>query len=347
MKKILCLLLVLFTFVGCSENDAIEDTSESGVTTYKIGICNYVEDASLNQIVSNIQSELEELEKTYDVKFDVEVQNGNGDANIINQIISNFVADKVDMMVAIATPVALAMQSVSEESGIPFVFAAVSDPVGAGLVESLEKPNYSTTGTSDYLDTNAILDMIFILDEDIDTVGLLYDASQDSSSKPIKDAKEYLDNKGVSYKEYTGTNTSEVSLAVNSLITDGVKVVFTPTDNTIMTSELAIYEELVNNGVKHYTGADSFALNGAFIGYGTNYVGLGQQTGDMIADILLNKKDLSSYPVKVFDDGTITINRDTCKALGLDLTKVQKTLLEKYTSINVLSTAESFDDQLT
>lgn len=344
MKKILCLLLVLFTLVGCSENDTIEDTSENGMTTYKIGICNYVEDASLNQIVSNIQSELEELEKTYDVKFDVDVENGNGDANIINQIISNFVADKVDMMVAIATPVALAMQSVSEESGIPFVFAAVSDPVGAGLVESLEKPNSNTTGTSDYLDTNAILDMIFMLDEDIDTVGLLYDASQDSSSKPIKDAKEYLDKKGVSYKEYTGTNTSEVSLAVNSLITDGVKVVFTPTDNTIMTAELAIYEELASNGVKHYTGADSFALNGAFIGYGTNYVGLGQQTADMIADILVNKKDLSSYPVKVFDDGTITINRDTCKTLGLDLTKVQKTLLEKYSSINVLSTAESFDD---
>lgn len=344
MKKILCLLLVLFALVGCSKNDIAEDTSENGVTTYKIGICNYVEDASLNQIVSNIQSELEELEKTYDVKFDVDVENGNGDANIINQIISNFVADKVDMMVAIATPVALAMQSASEESGIPFVFAAVSDPVGAGLVESLEKPNSNTTGTSDYLDTNAILDMIFMLDEDVDTVGLLYDASQDSSNKPIKDAKEYLDKKGVSYKEYTGTNTSEVSLAVNSLITDGVKVVFTPTDNTIMTAELAIYEELASNGVKHYTGADSFALNGAFIGYGTNYVGLGRQTGDMIADILVNKKDLSSYPVKVFDDGTITINRDTCKTLGLDLTKVQKRLLEKYTSINVLGTAESFDD---
>ena len=343
MKKILCMLLVLFVLVGCSGKSSSTADDQDFKQIYKIGICNYVEDASLNQIVSNIETELNDLEETYDVKFEVEVENGNGDASIINQIISNFVANKVDMMVAVATPVALAMQSVSEESGIPFVFAAVSDPVGAGLVESLDNPNSITTGTSDYLDTTAVLDMILMLN-DTKQIGLLYDASQDSSTKAISDAKAYLDSKGIAYKEYTGTNTSEVSLAVSSLINDGIKDVFTPTDNTIMTAQLAIYEELASNGVRHFTGADSFALNGAFIGYGTNYVGLGKQTADMVADILVNDADISSYPVKVFDDGTVTINSETCSMLGLDINEVEKILSEKFDSINEIETAENFDD---
>ncbi len=343
MKKILCMLLMMFMLVGCSTNPGSNPLLDLNPNNYKIGICNYVEDASLNQIVSNIESELKDLENTYNVRFDVEVENGNGDASIINQIISNFVADEVDMMVAVATPVALAMQAVSEESGIPFVFAAVSDPIGAGLVESLDYPNSITTGTSDYLDTTAVLDMLFMLN-DTSEVGLLYDASQDSSTKAISDAKAYLDSKGVAYKEYTGNNTTEVSLAVSSLIADGIKDVFTPTDNTIMTAELAIYEELASNGVRHFTGADSFALNGAFIGYGTNYIGLGKQTADMIADILVNDKDISSYPVKVFDDGTVTINRETCEMLGLDIEEVKNILSKKFDSISEIETAENFDD---
>ena len=343
MKKILCMLLLLFMFVGCSTKADLNQSDLDSKQTYKIGICNYVEDASLNQIVSNIETELKDLEETYNVKFEVEVENGNGDASIINQIISNFVADKVDMMVAVATPVALAMQSVSEESGIPFVFAAVSDPIGVGLVESLDNPNSITTGTSDYLDTTAVLDMMLMLN-DTKQIGLLYDASQDSSTKAISDAKVYLDSKGIAYKEYTGTNTSEVSLAVSSLISDGIKDVFTPTDNTIMTAELAIYEELASNGVRHFTGADSFALNGAFIGYGTNYIELGKQTADMIGNILVNDKDISSYPVKVFDDGTVTINSETCSLLGLDINEVERILSEKFDSINEIETAENFDD---
>lgn len=80
---------------------------------------------------------------------------------MLNQIIANFMADKVDLMIGVATPVAVAMQAATEGTDIPVVFAAVSDPVGAGLVESLEAPGANITGTSDYLDTDAILDLIF------------------------------------------------------------------------------------------------------------------------------------------------------------------------------------------
>ncbi len=80
----------------------------------------------------------------------------------------------------------------------------------------------------------------------------------------IEAAKAYMDENGIEYVERTGTTTDEVQLAADALIADGVDAVFTPTDNTIMTAELSIYEKFIDAGIPHYTGADSFALNGAF-----------------------------------------------------------------------------------
>ena len=216
----------------------------------------------------------------------------------MSQIIADFIADDVDLMVGIATPVAMAMQTATEDTDIPVVFAAVSDPVSTELVESLDAPGANITGTSDYLDTNSIMNLIFALDQDVDKVGLLYDIGQDSSVTPIADAKEYLDNKNIEYVERTGTSVDEVMLAANALVADGVDVVFTPTDNTIMTAELSIYETFSKAGIKHYTGADSFALNGAFLGYGVDYANLGRETADMIAEVLLIKKTLQQWQLR-------------------------------------------------
>lgn len=129
-------------------------------TVYKVGICNYVDDASLNQIVDNIQTQLKTLGEEKGVTFEVSYDNCNADASVMNQIIADFQADGVDLMVGVATPVAMAMQAATEGTDTPVVFSAVSDPVGSGLVESLEAPGANLTGTSDYLDTNAIMKLI-------------------------------------------------------------------------------------------------------------------------------------------------------------------------------------------
>ena len=319
-------------------------SGSSGGTAYKIGICNYVDDASLNQIVDNIQSQLEALGSELDVTFEVSYDNCNGDATVLNQIIANFMADDVDLMVGIATPVATAMQSATDGTDIPVVFSAVSDPVSTGVVESLEAPGANLTGTSDYLDTNAIMDLIFAADPDADTIGLLYDVGQDSSATPIAHAKEYLEAKGIAYVERTGTTTDEVMLAAQALVADGVDAVFTPTDNTIMTAELAIYETFIEAGIPHYTGADSFALNGAFLGYGVDYANLGVETANMATDILLNGADPATTPVLTFDNGTATINTETCAALGLDYDTIAETFAPLCTKVVPITTAESFDD---
>lgn len=319
-------------------------SEESSGASYTIGICNYVDDASLNQIVENINARLAEIESEQGITINAKYDNCNADANVMNQIIANFAADNVDLMVGVATPVAMAMQSATEDSKTPVVFAAVSDPVGAGLVASLEEPGSNVTGSSDNLDTNSVMNLIFAQNPDAKKIGLLYDVGQDSSTAAIEHAKAYLDDKGVEYVERTATTAEEVALAAQALVSDGVDAVFTPTDNTIMKAELAIYETFADAGIPHYTGADSFALNGAFLGYGVDYANLGRETADMIASILTEGKDPATTPVITFDNGTATVNTEICEKLGLDFDTVSEAFAPYCTRVEEITTAESFSD---
>ena len=344
VKKLVSLALAAMMALSLFACGSKKDDSPSGSKTYKVGICNYVDDASLNQIVSNIRSRLEAIGQEKGVQFDISYDNCNADATVMNQIIANFIADKVDLMIGVATPVAVAMQAATEDNKIPVVFAAVSDPVSAELVSSLESPGANITGTSDYLDTDAILDLIFAADPGAKNIALLYDQGQDSSTTPIKNAKAYLDKKGVAYKEYNGTTTDEIMMAVSKLVSDQVDAVFTPTDNTVMKAELSIYETLAKAGIPHYTGADSFALNGAFLGYGVDYANLGVETANMVAKILLDGADPASTAVMTFDNGTATINTEVCQMLGMNYDELATTFGSMCTKVQPIVTAESFDD---
>lgn len=347
MKKIfafvLSIIMAAACMAACSPSNPAPASDADG-KTIKVGICNYVDDASLNQIVENIQARLKEIGGEKGVAFDVSYDNCNADANLLTQIISNFIANDVDIMIGVATPVAMAMQAATEDNGIPVVFAAVSDPVGAGLVESMEAPGSNVTGTSDYLDTAAVMQLITAADPDAKNIALLYDIGQDSSTAAIAHAKEYLDANGIAYGEYTGTTVDEVTLAVQALIADGVDAVFTPTDNTIMKSELSIYEMLQEAGIPHYTGADSFALNGAFLGYGVDYAALGVETANMAASIALGGAKPAETAVKTFDNGCATINTETCEKLGFNYDEICKAFEPFCTKIQSIVTAESFDE---
>ena len=332
-KRILSILMVMTMigacFTGCGNNAASEDSTAASESKdakeFKVGIIQYVDDASLNQIVDNLEKQLDKLGDEKGVTFDYKdyYYNGQADSTTINQIVTELINDEVDVIVPIATPTAMICQSATEDNQIPVIFAAVSDPEGAGLVASNDAPGANVTGTSDALNTEAILDLMLEQDRDISKVGLLYDKSQDASTAPIKDAKAYLKDKGIEVVEKTGTKNDEVMLAADALIAEEVDAVFTPTDNTIMTAELGIYEKFIDAKIPHYCGADSFALNGAYLGYGVNYATLGVETANMVAEVLVDGKDPATLAVKTLDNGTATVNTETAAALGLDYEKLR------------------------
>ena len=282
--------------------------SEAG-QTFKVGIVNYVDHASLNQIVASVEERLDEVGKEKGVTFDYAdyYANAQADQTNLNQIGADLVADGVDVIVAVATPTAATMLAAVEDTDIPVVYSAVTDPAAAGFDT---EPNI--TGTSDALNTDAIMNLILAVNPDITTIGLLYDLSQDASTQAIADAKAFCDSKGIKYIEKNGTTTAEVQMTFTEA------------------------------GVQHYTGADSFALNGAFVGYGVDYVQLGEATADMVVELLCDGKTSADLPFQTFDNGIATINTETCEALGLDLDTVKKAFAPYCTEVVEVTTAENF-----
>ena len=200
------------------------------------------------------------------------------------------------------------MATACESTKTPVIYAAISDPAAADLTDI----DY-VTGTSDALNTQSIMDMIFAVQPEAKTIGLLYSNSEANSTTPIAEAKAYLDAKGIAYVEKTGNTNDEIMTAANALVGQ-VDAVFTPTDNAVMAAA-AVSETLTNAGIPFYTGADSFVTAGAFATCGVNYTELGTYTADMALDIL----ETGTVPeYHVMDGGIITVNTETAAALDLD-----------------------------
>jgi putative ABC transport system substrate-binding protein len=341
MKKSLKTLLTttllavatLFTLTACGG-----DTGKDDANTYKVAIVKYVDDASLNQIEDAIVAQLEAKEAELGVNFEIKKYNGQADGTVLNQIAVDVVAEEVDAVIPIATPAAVLLQAATEDTDIPVIFSAVSNPVEDGLVADANKPGANVTGTSDGIDTEAIFEMMLLQNPDMKKVGLLYDQGQSSSLVSIKDAEKFCKANNIEVVKKTGTNVSEVQTAADALVAAKVDAVFTPQDNTVMTAELAIYEKFTDAKIPHYTGADSFALNGAFMGYGVNYENLGTLTADMVIDIVVNGADPAETPVKKLEEGILTVNTDTAKALGIDY----KIFEDKCDELKEITTGQSF-----
>lgn len=297
-----------------------DNNVNDGSDTYKIAIVKYVDDASLNQIEDAIVAQLEAKGDELGYEFEIMKYNGQADGTVLNQIAADVVAEEVDAVIPIATPAAVLLQAATEDTDIPVIFSAVSDPVGAGLVETMEQPGSNVTGTSDAIDTDAIMNLILIQNPDIKKIGLLYDKGQASSLGSIADAIAFCKAHNIEVVEKTGTNVNEIQTAADSLVAEKVEAIFTPQDNTVMTAELAIYEKFVDAGIPHYTGADSFALNGAFFGFGVNYEKLGILTADMTIEIVVTDASPAVTAVQTLDDGILTVNTETADALKIDYT---------------------------
>ena len=305
MKKLFCVMLtvlmVVSLFAGCGAK------ADDGI--YKVAIVQQLDHSSLDEIREAIKAQIGVLVGKADCTVVIKEFNGQNDASMLNQIGTQIVDDKVDMIIPIATAAAQCMVTAAEGTDIPIVYAAISDPEGAGLT-GID----TVTGVSDALNTPFILDMMLAADPGVKTVGLLYSNSEINSQAPIAEAKAYLEAKGIAYLEKTGNTAGEVISAASDLV-GRVDAVFTPTDNAIMAAEAAVAEILNEAGIPHYTGADSFVQYGAFATCGVNYTELGTKTADMAFDILMGG-EIGDF--HVMDGGIITVNTNTAEACGLD-----------------------------
>ena len=283
--------------------------SAADATTYKVAIVQQLDHASLDEIRTAIEAELDAKAAEKGITIEYKDFNGQNDATTLNQIGTQVVSDGYDAVIPIATLAAQCMATACESTKTPVIYAAISDPAAADLTDI----DY-VTGTSDALNTQSIMDMIFAVQPEAKTIGLLYSNSEANSTTPIAEAKAYLDAKGIAYVEKTGNTNDEIMTAANALVGQ-VDAVFTPTDNVVMAAAAAVSETLTNAGIPFYTGADSFVTAGAFATCGVNYTELGTYTADMALDIL----ETGTVPeYHVMDGGIITVNTETAAGLDLD-----------------------------
>lgn len=304
MKKLVQVICVLLCsmMIGCSLPSASKKDAKKYV------IVKQLDHASIDEIAVAIENELKELDET----AEVEIYSGQNDQSTLMQIGKQAVTDGADVIIPIGTLAAQTMVVASEDTEIPVVYATISDPEAASLT-GVDR----VTGTSDALNTKQFVDMMLKQNPNLQTVGLLYSNSEANSQKPIAEVKKILDEKKIKYIEATANTSQEVIAAASSLIASKVDAVFTPTDNVIMSSELAIYEAFMNANIPHYAGADSFVRSGAFATCGVNYTDAGIKTAKLAYEVLQPGFKKAEEFITL-DGGIITVNTEVAEKLGVN-----------------------------
>jgi len=293
-------------------------TQSAEAATYKVAIIKQTNHPSLDEIANAVAARLEAIGQEQNVTIQYEITSGQDDPTTLRQLSDQAIADGVDVIIPVATSAAQVAALSAKNTKTPVVYAAVSDPADANLTGI----DY-VTGTSDALNTTFILDMILAQNPQVDSIGLLYSLSEVNSITPIAQAKEYLEGKGISYIEQTANTNDEIIAAAAALTAAGVDAIFTPTDNKIMSAELAIAPALAEAGIPHYTGADSFVRNGAYATCGVNYTKLGERTAELAYETITTGME-GMEDFYLMDGGIITVNTETAMALNLDYSVFEK-----------------------
>ncbi|WP_024413045.1 ABC transporter substrate-binding protein [Streptococcus suis] len=302
----------LLTLAACSSS-----SEQASSDVVKVGVLQYMEHESLTAAREGFVAELEANGYKEGEKLVLDYQNAQGDqANL--QTISEQLIDGNDIVLAIATPSAQSLATVSTET--PIVFTAVTDPLSADLVESIEKPGGLLTGTSDQASIDKQVELLGQAVPDAKTVGILYTTSERNSEVQVEQAKELLEKAGYKVVVKGITSTNEVQDATTSLMKD-VDALFIPTDNTVASTMTMIGELSVEHKVPVIGGSTDMVDEGGLLTYGTNYEALGRQTAKMAIKII-EGANVSETAVEYPETVSLHVNEEMAKKLGIDTSKL-------------------------
>ncbi|ESU31609.1 ABC transporter substrate-binding protein [Bacillus sp. 17376] len=319
MKKSLAVILTgaMLLLGACGgSNQASGDKKEKMV---KIGITQIVEHPSLDATREGFIAALKDAGYEEGKNLKLDYQNAQGDMNNNASIAQKLVSDKNDLILAIATPSAQA--AVQATKDIPILFSAITDPVSAELVQSLEKPGGNTTGTSD-THPDAIKNTIAAIKKFIPEakkVGIIYNNGEPNSVINVKNAKEAIKEAGLEAVETTISTSSEVKQAAESMV-GRVDVLYIPKDNTVVAALESVIAVANDKDIPTFSGDGDSVKRGTFASYGFDYHDLGYTTGKMAVEILKGKKP-SEIPVGFPENLELIVNKKAAKEEGITLTE--------------------------
>ena len=310
MKKSIIILLA----AALCLSTAAAKPKKAKTKTVKIGIAKIVQHVALDEVEQGVMDAIKDA--GISAKFDL--QNANGDPNTANQIATQFKDEKVDVAVGIATPIAIALANTLRDT--PVVFGTVTDPLGAGLVTTLEHGEKNVTGMSDELPSKEHI-KLFKEITGIKTLGYIYTASEDNSVSSLELVKAGCKEAGIELVVQSISNSSEVKQAAEAIVNrcDGI---YLTTDNTVF-SALPSLVSVFNKAKKPiFSGDVTGALEGGcFMASGFNYYKAGYATGEMVVQILNGKKP-SEIPVRFMtkpEDSDLLFDLDAAKLCGITI----------------------------
>ncbi|MFV0321161.1 MAG: ABC transporter substrate-binding protein [Alphaproteobacteria bacterium] len=276
---------------------------------YQVGVTSIVQHPSLDAIRDGI---IDKLTETYNDNVEITFEAAQGDPTIAAQIAQKFATQDLDAVVAITTPSALAAKSAIDDK--PVIFATVTDPVGAGLLDTMEASKDNITGTSDMIPIGQHMDMIIELFGNDITVGLPYNSSEANSVSMIDIARNEAEKRGLKMETAVAFTSSEVPQAVAKLLNTS-DVIYMVNDNTIFSSADAIIAATIDADKPLFSAATEISEKGALVAAGFNYYDVGRQTADLVVEIL-NGKSVSEVPPQFAKGSAIDINLKTAAEIG-------------------------------
>ena len=321
-KKILAVLMaagMTLSLAACgSSSDSTDKSADNGSDsgkTYKIGILQQLEHAALDEATKGFEDACTEKFGEGNVKFDL--QNGQGEQANCATIANNFVADNVDLILANATTALQACAAATTD--IPILGTSVTE-----YATALEISDWSGTtgrnisGTSDLAPLDQQEDMLVELYPDAKHVAILYCSAEANSKYQATEFEKYLDEDGISYKEFTASDSNDIGSVVQSA-TEYADVIYIPTDNTMAQNTEAINNIALPAGTPIIAGEEGICKGCGVATLSISYYDIGKKAGEMAYDILVNGADITTMKIETAPNVTKEYNKDICDQLGVKI----------------------------
>lgn len=303
------MILSAFILAGCSsKNDG----------TVVIGIGQFAEHGSLDNCREGFIAGLEEAGYMEGVNLKILFENAQADPNMASQVSNNFISKKVDLICAIATPMAQSAFGAAKKTKIPVIFTAVTDPVKAELAKEDGTPNGNTTGTSDKLPVEKQLEMIRKILPDATKIGIMYSTSEVNSLSAIEEYKAAAPNFGFEIVESGISTSADIPLAADNLL-EQVDCINNLTDNTVVSALPIILDKAAKKNIPVFGSEVEQVKIGCLASMGLDYFDLGKQTGKMAAQVLSGEKKASEINFEIIEEFAFYGNKAVAENLGITL----------------------------
>ncbi len=301
--------VVILTLVACTGGQQQQPPTK---TLKKVAIATLMTHPALDEVIQNMKADLAERGFKEGETIEYTVRNANGDPNLAVTIVRELEQGGPDVLVAVTTPVA---QVAAKEARSPIVFSAVTDPVSAGVVESLATPPANITGVSDAWPYRAQLALVREILPPAKRLGVLFNPGEAASQYGIAQIRTLAPSIGFQVVEIPVSNTQEILGALRVRIRE-VDAVYLSSDNTVIQGVPAALRVCLDNRKPLFVGDSGTVEKGGLAAVSVGYAGVGRSTGALVARVIRGER---SIPVVVAEGDETYLNLDTAKRIGIEI----------------------------